>query len=240
MSLTLNTSRMYLLTAAALLPAIYLMIYVYRLDRVEKEPIVLLLKLILGGVIATQISLVAELAADEISKFTALIFNSNNFYPIMLAVCVGIIEESSKMLMLKTITWKNSAFDYRFDGIVYAVFVSLGFAAFENLLYVMKTGIGVAIGRGLLSIPAHTAFGVLMGIYYGRAKVCAIRNDASDSSVNLKRALIHASILHAIYDGAILAGTNASMMIFTAVVVVLYALVFGRIKQEALSDERIL
>ena len=84
-------------------------------------------------------------------------------YGILTAIFVGLIEEGSKFFFLYRFTWKDKAFNYRFDGIVYAVFVSLGFAALENVFYVFNYGTGVALQRALLTIPGHMSFAVYMG-----------------------------------------------------------------------------
>lgn len=74
-------------------------------------------------------------------------------------------------MFLHARTWRNPNFNYRFDGIVYAVFVSLGFAAFENIQYVLHYGLSVALPRAIFAVPGHMSFAVFMGLFYGRAKL---------------------------------------------------------------------
>lgn len=83
---------------------------------------------------------------------------------------VALIEESSKFLFVRGILYRNKHFNEPFDGIVYAVMVSMGFATFENLLYVFQEGIGTAVMRMFTAVPAHATFAVLMGYYLGKAK----------------------------------------------------------------------
>lgn len=87
---------------------------------------------------------------------------------------VALVEELSKWLVIMLIVWKNNNFDYRYDGIVYAVSASLGFAALENILYILNYGTGVSIGRAIFAIPGHATFGVFMGYWLSRAKSCWI------------------------------------------------------------------
>ncbi len=82
----------------------------------------------------------------------------------------AIPEEISKWLVLYWIVWKSREFDEHYDGIIYAVFVSLGFALVENIMYVVNRGMGVALIRAVLSVPGHGSFGVLMGYYFSLAK----------------------------------------------------------------------
>ncbi len=92
-------------------------------------------------------------------------------YTILLAfLVVAVVEEGTKFVFLKLRTWRDPNFNFRFDGIVYAVFVSLGFAAFENINYVLGYGLTVALPRAVLAIPAHMGFAVFMGLFYGRGK----------------------------------------------------------------------
>ena len=149
--------------AAALLPAIYLMRYIYRKDTVEKEPPMLLMSLLIYGVIAALISIILENIGTKV--LNSLMDQSTVGYTLVLAFAVvAVVEEGAKFAMLKRRTWNDMNFNYRFDGIVYAVFVSLGFAAFENIGYVLGYGLSVAPARALLAIPGHMCFGVFMGL----------------------------------------------------------------------------
>ena len=67
-------------------------------------------------------------------------------------------EELGKFIVLRSITWKNKHFNYSYDAIVYAVFVSLGFAALENITYVFGSGVGTAFLRMFTAVPTKSAF----------------------------------------------------------------------------------
>ena len=158
--------------AAALLPALFLMRYIYRKDKIEKEPKGMLVGLVFLGVAAAVVAIILEL----IGKSVLLKFmqeGSPAYTVIMAFLVVAVVEEGAKFLFMRWRTWKDPNFNYQFDGIVYAVFVSLGFAAFENISYVMGYGLTAAILRALLAIPAHMGFAVFMGYFYARAKLCA-------------------------------------------------------------------
>ncbi|MBT8252970.1 MAG: PrsW family intramembrane metalloprotease, partial [Bacteroidia bacterium] len=83
---------------------------------------------------------------------------------------VGLTEEFSKYVIVRYYAQSKRAFNEPFDGIVYAVMVSMGFAAVENIFYVMEGGLPVAVLRAFTAVPAHATFGILMGYYMGRAK----------------------------------------------------------------------
>ena len=221
--------------AAALLPAIYLMKYIYRKDTVEKEPSMLLMSLLIYGVIAALISIALEGIGTKI--LNSLMDQSTVGYTLVLAfVVVAMVEEGAKFAMLKRRTWREVNFNYRFDGIVYAVFISLGFAAFENIGYVLGYGLSVAPARALLAVPGHMCFGVFMGTFYGRAKQCQVCGDKSEERANLWLGYIVAVLLHGFYDSCAMVNTVASSIIFIAFVVIMYIVVIKKVNKESQSD----
>ena len=170
--------------AAAVLPAAVLMRYIYKMDTIEKEPPELLRKLVIfGALIGIPAGFLNTLGSDLLSRF----FSPDSLaYKILLPfLIVGIVEEGLKFLVLKRCTWNDPAFNYRFDGVVYAAFVSLGFAALENVMYVFNYGLGIAINRAITAVPAHLGFSVIMGSYYGRAKACTFQGRASFVEVDI-------------------------------------------------------
>ena len=62
-------------------------------------------------------------------------------------------------------------FDEYIDGAVYCGIVGLGFAGFENIMYIAgaEDMISTSIGRALMSIPGHFSFGIAMGYYFARS-----------------------------------------------------------------------
>ncbi|MBR3364682.1 MAG: PrsW family intramembrane metalloprotease [Solobacterium sp.] len=226
---------------AAVLPAAVLMYYVYRKDRVEKEPAPLLRKLLLGGVLAALAAMALEMGSENLLvSYAENTGMSQSGYSLATAVSVGIIEELTKFFFLYKFSWNNKAFNYTFDGLVYAVFVSLGFAAFENILYIFfYGGIDVAVPRALLAIPAHMSFSVYMGLMYGMAKVQESMGNIGFSNLLLTAGFVLAAVLHSVYDGSIMIGTPASVMFFYGFVVVLDLLVILTIKTAAKKDQRI-
>ena len=155
---------------AAILPAVFLMRYVYRQDRIEREPPWLLGSLVLMGILAALASIVLEVLGESV--LNALVSPDNPKYITLLAfLVVAVVEEGTKFFFLYKRTWRDPNFNFRFDAIVYAVFVSLGFAAFENVKYVFSYGLSVALPRAILAVPGHMGFAVFMGIFYGRAKL---------------------------------------------------------------------
>lgn len=110
-------------------------------------------------------------AEKAISSILPFIFNGKIGYAFGDAFLVAALcEEIFKLLAVYILVWKNPNFNERFDGIVYAVFVSLGFAMTENIMYVFSNGMSTGIARAFTAVPAHAMFGIMMGYYLGLAK----------------------------------------------------------------------
>ena len=83
---------------------------------------------------------------------------------------------------------------------VYAVFVSLGFALWENIAYVLRFGFGTAVARAVTAVPGHACFGVFMGVWYGVAKRYELAGYMEESAHARKMALWIPILLHGVYD----------------------------------------
>ena len=227
---------------AAVLPAFFLMRYVYKQDRIEKESPVLLLQLIglgaVAAILAGGLEYVGELLLN--TAVDGQLSQSSPIYLILLSfLVVGVIEEGAKLILLYLRSWRDPNFNYRFDGTVYAVFISLGFAALENIQYVLGYGLTVAMPRALLAIPGHMSFAVFMGIFYSRAKLCENRGDRHGKRLNLLAGYLIAVFLHGCYDSCAMIGNTLSTVLFVVFVAVLYYVVFRVIKLQAQKDEPI-
>jgi len=181
-------------TILSLLPVITILIFIFIKDKQEKEPLKLLIKAFLsGGFILVPVLLYGQ--------FLNLIFEGidygNVFSIVFSFLFAAIPEESFKYLVVMLLIWKNPHFNEKFDGIVYAVFVSLGFATLENLLYVFgaEDPSSMAIGRAFTAVPAHATFGIAMGYFISLAKYNLMRKQ-----FYLVLALIIPIILHGMYN----------------------------------------
>lgn len=223
---------------AALLPAFFLMRYIYRQDTVEKEPGYLLLNLALLGVLAALASSVLEGIGERIlGKYVS---TSNPNYVFYLAfLVVAAVEEGMKYLFLYRRTWNDPNFNCRFDGIVYAAFVSLGFAGFENILYVFRYGLSVALSRAILAIPGHLGFSVFMGFFYSRARRRFRIGSYTTGRIHLVLAYLVPVFLHGVYDSCCMLGSGTSTAVFLLFVAAMYLIVIRLIRQESRTDRPI-
>lgn len=158
-----------LLLSLAIAPGIAIVWFIYLKDKYDREPRRYLAVSFLLGMI----SILPAIVIETLGKMIFGDMNSADsvqFYAFYAFIIVGCSEELSKFLMLRWYAYPKPAFNEPFDGIVYSVMVAMGFATVENILYVTQNGLGTALVRMFLSVPAHAAFGVLMGYYVGLAK----------------------------------------------------------------------
>lgn len=245
------------LTAAALLPAVVLCVYIYGKDSADKEPMGLLLRLLLGGAVAAVPIIVVELLLGQVLTRTFLpyatiingvpVLQGKALYASIAAenwIGVALVEEGFKLLTLSRITRRSRHFNSLFDGVIYAVFVSLGFAALENVLYVLNNGWTTALMRAVMSVPGHCFFGVFMGLYYTQWHLFRKASEAElrlarEGRIRLRRPLFSASaqryavmsllapvLIHGFYDFCLSIDSSISFAVFLIFLVLLYRYAF--------------
>jgi len=227
-----------ILIAAAVIPAIVLLRFVYKEDRLDKESPGLLLSLVIFGILSTFAAIVTEQIGEAILGI--LLPQSSTAYNVLLYfVVVALSEEGFKYLLLKKRTWYSSEFNCQFDGVVYAVFVALGFALWENISYVLMYGLGTAAVRAVTAVPGHACFGVFMGVYYGRAK----RYDNDGDFVKAKRcrtmAVLMPALLHGAYDFIATMEDPNCEWVFLVFVLALFAVSLKLVRVGSRSDRYI-
>lgn len=226
-----------LLILAAVLPAVILLLKVEKADRLEKESRGLLLSLIFLGVVSTAIAMLAEKIG--ISYLDSRFPEGSVIYNILLYfVVVGLSEEFSKYVLLKKRTWRNPEFNCKFDAVVYSVFVSLGFALWENIGYVAMYGFGTAIVRAITAVPGHACFGVFMGCFYGMAKYHETNGNTGEAKRCLRMSLFIPAGIHGLYDYIATVDTGFGGL-FTIFVAILFFVSLRLVKRLSAKDSYI-
>lgn len=209
-------------------PVVIILFYVYFRDKYEKEPVRLLLKaLIAGAITVIPILFIETILSGFLTMEYGLLGALWHAF-----VVAGFTEESFKFLALFIVIWRNPNFNEKFDGIVYAVFVSLGFALVENIMYVVGFGIDVGLKRAWTAVPAHAIFGVTMGYYFGIAHMYRELRKSY-----LRKALLVPILLHGIYDFILMSGMPELMVLFLPFLIYLY--IAGLKKMKVISDSSI-
>ena len=199
-----------ILIAAAVIPAIFLLVQINKADKLDREPVGLLVSLVIQGIISTALAVLTERLGtailDSLWPENALVYRV-----LMYFVVVGLSEEGFKYLLLKRRTWYSPDFNCQFDGVVYAVCVALGFALWENIDYVIMYGLA----------RRYANYG------YERA------------SKNCRRlAVLVPMVLHGIYD-FIASSEDASEWVFLIFVAALFLVTSRMVKRLSQTDRYI-
>ncbi|WP_029200545.1 PrsW family glutamic-type intramembrane protease [Oribacterium sp. NK2B42] len=224
------------------LPGIVLIFLIYKMDRIEPEPVGLMLKLFFAG------ACIATLVSGLIESFIGMIIDFLFFWdPVVYCFMEAFIlaaatEELVKYFLLKKYTWKHPAFNYRFDGVVYSTMLALGFEIAENLMYIADSTLSTAFMRA--AFPGHCVFGIYMGYYYGIAKSHELHGDLEGSKKLRKKGLIITILIHGGYDFLCMLGSsseNEIIQILTGLLllismVVLNVTAYKNIKKYAYYD----
>lgn len=224
-----------ILIAAAVIPAVVLLVKVYKVDHLDKESPRLLWNLVVRGVIATAFAMLTEWIGEFV--LSSFVQEGTVLYNFLLYfIVVAVSEEGFKYLLMKQRTWKDPEFNFQFDGVVYAVFVSLGFALWENISYVLMYGFGTALVRAVTAVPGHACFGVFMGAWYGLAKKYESYGMHSQSKTCRVVALLSSIVLHGCYDFTASIENQNYAWIFVAFVVVMFLVAFRLVKKLSQND----
>ena len=212
----------------AILPVMLLLIFVYNKDK-EKEPLSLLLQLFILGMISCGLVLLLSNVYELFLPFMAKKVKEMDSFEVIIYsfICVALTEEFCKWLMLYIKGYNNREFDEVFDIIVYAVFVSLGFAFIENIVYIFsKLTLRTAILRALSSVPGHACDAIFMGYYLCLAKQCHYKKKYKDENKYIALSILVPAILHGIYDYCLMSNMEMLGFVFLAFIIFLYTNAF--------------
>lgn len=197
----------------AIAPGIAIAFWIYFRDKFEKEPFRLVRNCFLFGILSIIPAIIIELS------FSALGINEDKdiFTTAIYAfLVVGLIEELVKYIILRYYAFKKDAFNEPFDGIVYSVMISMGFATIENILYAFSGGLSTILLRTITAVPLHATAAIFMGYYVGLAKF------RENRKFLLFAGLLSAIIIHGIYDFFLFQHEIPALAIFSFI-----ALIFG-------------
>ena len=216
----------------SVLPVFLIGLYIYKKDK-EKEPSKLLAKLFLGGMLSCFLVLIVSNITDRLIPLFASDPNTLNMIELVLYVFIGValIEEGCKWIMVYTISYKDKNFDELYDAILYCMFVALGFACFENLLYVYQGGFATGILRAFLAVPGHACDGMFMGYFLGKAKHSALHNKTADRNKYIFLSILVPTLMHGFYDYCIFTQNLLFIGFFFIFVICMYIISIKQIKK---------
>lgn len=175
----------------AITPGIALGLFFYLFDRHDREPVRILLKVFIMGIISVIPTIFVENILTFFNVFPGIIGIGYTAF-----IVAGLTEEYMKRQVVLKNVYFNPVFDEKLDGIVYCVIAALGFATIENVMYVVFRFSDVeSIGfyRAIVSVPAHMLFAVTMGYYLSMAKFALTEEE---SQYYFKKSLSVPTVLH--------------------------------------------
>ena len=206
---------------AAILPAFLLVLYIWLRDKYQREPITEVLKAVGLGILS---AFMAVLVEGFLQGFGIVSENPTTLLGAAWNAFVGaaIPEECVKLLVLALFLRRNRYFDERFDGIVYACAVGMGFAGTENIVYLFSNineWETVAIQRAIFAVPGHFMFAVAMGYFYSLVYF-------GDVSWRMQGRILWVPVLlHGVYD-ALLMMANVGTALSSILIALFYAFCF--------------
>lgn len=229
--------------ALAFLPPILWLIFYLREDR-HPEPKRLILLAFIGGIFAAGASLVAECA--WVSFFSSGSCTSGiqfSFNPIILFLGIALIEEYAKYLSVKIAILRRPNFDEPVDAMIYMITAAMGFAALENLLFLLpilhrsaSIGIEITANRFLGANLLHALSSGLVGFFLARAFFSPRRHHF------IALGIIIATLLHTLFNYLILireGATQATLLIvlLLTLMAVMVFIDFERLKRSRVNPE---
>lgn len=224
-----------LLIWMAILPSAILMYRVLRLDKIESEPARLLLRVFaLGGIGCIPAGIIEGFGDNLLMRTVA---NPATYSLLLYMALVPCAEEGVKYVAMRSVR-NRPEFNYTFDGIVYGVMASLGFATIENLMYVLGLfDFGVAVARAFLSVPLHCVCGVFMGYYYGLAHRHKALGQTQQASTNRLMSYLVPVFIHGLYDYSLDMQNTTITMVGFGFTLVMFFLAIRRVRLSSQQDE---
>lgn len=222
----------------AILPVMIILLYINSQDK-NKEPPKLLIRLFAGGLSSCGLVLILSGILEKINPLFSPTSSKNLIQIIFYAfISVALIEELSKWFFVYILGYRSKEFDEPYDGIVYAVFVSLGFAFVENILYVIiSNSMYTALVRALCAVPSHACDAIFMGYHISIAKELRIKKKYSKEKQQLILSILMPTIIHGVYDFCLLSGYKIFTFIFLIFIVFMYFISISKLN--ALSESKV-
>ena len=215
------------LIVLAIAPVATIILWIYLKDKYDKEPIRILTKFFILGIFVSILALYSENILIKINIFTGKMYF---FY--MSFIVAGLVEEGLKSLVLIPNLLKEKNFNERLDGIIYSVFLSLGFATIENIIYILfedpTSAFEVGVIRSIISVPAHMMFAVIMGYYISKYKFTKSKPRKIRSLI---LAIILPILLHGVFDFILMIQYRWSIIVFIAYIVYLWKITLDKLDE---------
>lgn len=222
------------LLVLAIAPVATIILWIYLKDKYDKEPVITLSKFFILGILVSALAIYVEELLIKLNTFSKI------GYMIYISFIVaGLTEEGLKALILIPNLLREKNFNEKLDGIIYSVFLSLGFATVENIIYILfedpTSVFKVSIIRAIISIPAHMMFAIIMGYYISKYK---FNSSKSKPKTYLIMSIIVPILLHGIFDFILMIPYRWSIIVFIAYIVFLWKISLDKLDEYTDNSRR--
>ena len=222
--------KIYLLILA-LIPVVCFIGWIYYKDKYEREPPIKLVEYFVFGILVSILAIFIELYLSKLNNFNGIL---SNIYTAFFVA--ALTEEGLKSIILIPMLLREKNFNEKLDGIIYSIFLSLGFATIENIIYLMRERIdllfSLSITRGLISIPSHIMFAITMGYYISKYKF-----DKYNKKKYLYFAVIIPILLHGVFDFILMIGYRWAIIVFVVYLIFLWKINLDKLDKYTLYSK---
>ena len=222
------------LLVLAIAPVATIILWIYLKDKYDKEPVITLSKFFILGILVSALAIYVEellIKLNTFSKIGDMIYIS--------FIVAGLTEEGLKALILIPNLLRERNFNEKLDGIIYSIFLSLGFATVENIIYILfedpTSVFQVSIIRAIISIPAHMMFAIIMGYYISKYK---FNSSTPKQKTYLIISIIVPILLHGIFDFILMIPYRWSIIVFVAYIVFLWKISLDKLDEYTDNSRR--
>ena len=189
------------------MPGLALLIFMLREAKRNRIPTKTLRLLVIVGCML-MLPVVALQTAVGYLDFLPLLRTHPMLSEIVLsAIRLAFVEELCKYLGTKAITWRGTYFNDSYQGMLLPTITALSFGILENVLFIALSLAElqgqfwlIVLTRAFIGAPGHGAYGVIMGIFYWRAKIAERNGNRADMRKNLCLAVLIPACIHGLYD----------------------------------------
>ncbi len=204
----------FLYLLAAILPAVVLVLYAYKQDQFPEPPRIVFKTFLFGCATVLAIDLIIPILDDYNKEY----FIGETFHFFDSFIRAAFVEEFFKACVIIFYCTRKTAFDEPMDGLVYGVAASLGFAAYENIGYVLYfekvPSFDIALVRAFTAIPMHALCGVIMGFLISESIF-----ENKHNYLNLFLALFIPVGIHGLYNYSFLSSAVSYQVAYFVVIV---------------------
>ena len=185
----------FLYIGAAIIPALLILLYAYKQDSFPEPPRIVFKTFLFGCATVLGIDLIIPV----LDNFSETTFKGETFNFFNNFIRAAFVEEFFKLSVIIFYCTRKTAFDEPMDGLIYGAAASLGFAAYENIGYVLhfykEPSFDIALVRAFSAVPMHALCGIMMGFLVSQSIF-----EKKHNYLNLVLALLIPVGMHGLYN----------------------------------------